>query len=483
MKTIAKRIWIIGLVAVLLTCASVLYALADQNETPTPTPTPTATPTPTPAPTPTPTIAPIHIETPVPTPIGPGVLPVGSISVTSSPSGAKVYLDNAYQGLTPFTMSDIIHGHHNIEVTLDGYQNWRTSIELRVGETSDISATLSRTPDKTGSISVTSSPSGARAYVDGSYRGRTPETISGIGIGSHTVKITHDRYYDWSTSVDVSADSTSYISTSLTPIPYPSTGHVSITSSPSGAHIHLDSSYMGRTPKTLSHIAPGNHILELDHSGYHEWSDIITVSAGGTSYVSASLTENPSPTTGIISISSTPAGANIQMDGKYHGTTSATGDSIIVSVAPGHHTISLDLSGYNHWETGVDVSAGETSQVSASFVPSPPSPTTSIISISSSPSGANVYLDNVYKGITPLTLTDVAPGTYTMEMKLGGYNDWSTSVQATAGNTESVSATLTSSSAPPSPTQAKNTPATVLGAIVALVLSSFIALRKRRGRE
>ncbi len=439
MKMIAKRIGRMGLIAVLLTCVCVLSTGSVSGV----------------------------------------ILPIGSISVTSSPPGAQIYVDNAYEGLTPLTISDTHYGHHNIELTLDGYQNWYTSIELD-SETLSISATLLPTPRETGSISVTSSPSGARMYVDGSYKGRTPESISGVATGSHSVKITHDGYYDWSTSVDVSADSTSYISTSLTPIPYPSTGYVSVTSSPSGAHIHLDSSYMGRTPKTLSHIAPGDHILELDHSGYHDWSDIITVSAGGTSYVSASLTENPSPTTGIISISSSPAGANIQMDGKYRGKTSATGDSIIVAVAPGHHTVSLDISGYDHWETGVDVSAGETSHVSASLTPSPPSPTTSIVSISSSPSGANVYLDNIYKGITPLTLTDVPPGTYTMGMKLGGYNDWSTSVQTTAGNTESVSATLTSSSAPPAPTQAKSTPATVLGAIVALVLSSFIALRKRR---
>jgi hypothetical protein len=185
----------------------------------------------------------------------------------------------------------------------------------------------------------------------------------------------------------------------------------------------------------------------------------------------------------MISISSTPAGADIHMDGVYHGKTSSTGDAIIVAVAPGHHTISLDLAGYNHWEAGVDVTAGKTSHVSASLVSSPPSPTTSIISISSSPSNANVYLNDVYKGLTPLTLTDIAPGTYTMEMKLDDYKDWSTSVQATAGNTESVSATLTSSSAPPAPTKAKSTPATVLGTVVALVLSGVIALRRRRGRE
>lgn len=172
------------------------------------------------------------------------------------------------------------------------------------------------------------------------------------------------------------------------------------------------------------------------------------------------------------------------MDGVYHGKTSSTGNAIIVAVAPGHHTISLDLVGYNHWEAGVDVTAGESSHVSsASLVSSPPAPTTSIISISSSPSHADVYLNDIYKGLTPLTLTDIDPGTYTMEMKLDDYKDWSTSVQATAGNTESVSATLSSRSAPPAPTKAKSTPATVLGTVVALVLSSVIALRRRRGRE
>ena len=411
------------------------------------------------------------------------IVTTGSISVSSSPSGANVYLDNAYKGLTPLIITDVSQGHHHIELTLAGYQDWPTSVEVKADETSYISATLTPTPPATGSISVSSSPSGARIYVDGSYKGRTPETITYVSPGSHTVKLKHDEYHDWSTSIKVTAGSTSYVSASLTPIPYPTTGFISVSSSPSGAYIHLDGSYKGTTPKIITHVSPGYHTIELEHSGYYDWTSTVRVKAGSTSYVSTSLTPNPSPTTGFISVTSSPSGANVYLDGAYQGRTSASGDLIIVAIAPGHHTVSVDLSGYQHWETGVDVTVGGTSYVSASLVPAhvpTPAPATGAIAVSSSPSGANVYLDDTYKGITPLIITDVSPGTHTIEVKLEGYQDWSTSVQVTAGGTASVPASLTPST---TPTSTPKTPTTVLGVIVALVISGIIALTKRRERK
>ena len=263
----------------------------------------------------------------------------------------------------------------------------------------------------------------------------------------------------------------------MTPIPYPTTGFISVSSSPSGAYIHLDGSYKGTTPKTITHVSPGSHTIELEHSGYYDWTSTVRVEAGSTSYVSTSLTPNPSPATGFISVTSSPSGANVYLDGAYQGRTSASGDLIIVAIAPGHHTVSLDLSGYQHWETGVDVTVGGTSYVSASLVPThapTPAPTTGTIAVSSSPSGANVYLDDTYKGITPLTITDVSSGTHTIEVKLDGYEDWSTSVQITSGSTASVSASLTQT-----PTPTPKTPTTVLGVIVALIIGGIIALTKR----
>jgi len=107
----------------------------------------------------------------------------------------------------------------------------------------------------------------------------------------------------------------------------------------------------------------------------------------------------------------------------------------------GVHTKNYSES--EQWETGVDVTAGGTSYVSASVVLPPSStPTTGTITVSSSPSGANIYLDNTYKGITPLTITDVSPGTHTIKAMLAGYQDWSTNVNVVTDHTTYVHATL-----------------------------------------
>jgi len=408
----------------------------------------------------------------------------GSISVSSSPSGANVYLDNTYKGITPLTITDVSQGYHSIEYRLDGYKNCFKSVQVTAGETSDAYCDLQPIPPATGSISVSSSPSGASIYLDGAYEGRTPEIIRSVSPGDHTIKLERDGYYDWSTTVGVTAGATSYVSAPLSPIPYPTVGFISVTSSPSGAYIYLDGSYKGTTPKTLSGVSSGAHTIELERSGYNDWKTTVRVTAGGTSYVSASLGPIPSPTTGFISVSSSPSGANIYLNGVYQGTTPHT----IVAAAPGHYTVSLDLPGYQHYETGVDVSAGGTSSVSASLVHSPtPSPTSGTISVSSSPSGAYIYLDNTYKGIAPLTITDVSPGTHAIKATLTGYEDWSTNVEVTSGSTASVSASLTPTSTPtpvPTPTPTPKVPTTVWGVIAALAISGIIAAAKvRRARK
>jgi hypothetical protein len=46
----------------------------------------------------------------------------------------------------------------------------------------------------TGSISVASTPSGASVYLDGSSKGMTPKTITGVSAGSHTIKLSKSGY-------------------------------------------------------------------------------------------------------------------------------------------------------------------------------------------------------------------------------------------------------------------------------------------------
>ncbi|MFQ6055486.1 MAG: PEGA domain-containing protein, partial [Methanosarcinales archaeon] len=68
---------------------------------------------------------------------------------------------------------------------------------------------------------------------------------------------------------------------------------------------------------------------------------------------------------------------------------------------------------------------------------------TGSISITTNPSGAEVYLDEVYKGDTPITISDVSTGVYTIKLIKSGYSDNIKTIRVTSGKTTYVSETLT----------------------------------------
>ena len=73
-----------------------------------------------------------------------------------------------------------------------------------------------------------------------------------------------------------------------------------------------------------------------------------------------------------------------------------------------------------------------------------PTPTTGSIQVNSNPTGAQVFLDGSNTGqTTNCTLTSVSPGSHTVKLVLEGYEDEQISVSVTAGQTATVSTTLT----------------------------------------
>jgi hypothetical protein len=60
------------------------------------------------------------------------------------------------------------------------------------------------------------------------------------------------------------------------------TGEVMVYSSPTGASILIDGTYLGTTPGKVRDIPAGNHILRLTMSGYHDYEGSIYVVAGET---------------------------------------------------------------------------------------------------------------------------------------------------------------------------------------------------------
>jgi len=432
------------------------------------------------------------IVTPEPTPLPTPERPIGSdkgwIRVNCNVDGATASLDDHSSGCT------IAQGSCSIEVTVTGTPARTYTVQKpgysiftgavprmpSKGETVDVYATLDPIPvPKYGSIQVTSYPSNAVASLDGLTWQYTPCTFSALSAGTnHNIQISLGGYKPQSRTVMVPADQTVYVNVNLAPNPpYPNTGSLNVATSPKGADIYVDGQYMAQSPSIVPGLIPGVHSLRLHKAGYDEYVNTFTISAGQQTPVAVTLSAQ-SGNVGSIQVASTPAGSALYLDGNYMGLTPLNDYFDLTSLTPGSHTILLRYTDYQDYTKNVYVAKGGVATVSARLIPVSPGPqpdTTGQVVIASSPTGAEVYLDNVYKGVSPVTLTDIAAGSHMLTLKEAGYQDVVQTVTVNAGQSTPVAVTL--ALVAPSPTKSPLTMATVLGAVI--VLGTVLVLKRR----
>ncbi len=118
----------------------------------------------------------------------------GTLRLTSSPSGAEIYLDNQFRGSTPVDISGVEQGNHTLEFRYPGYQSWAAVISVSSG-TSNYFAALTPRPDMQGSGKNT--PQTTVPPLKVTVQAVKPTFIlgesmlfSGTGIGSKSVSLT-----------------------------------------------------------------------------------------------------------------------------------------------------------------------------------------------------------------------------------------------------------------------------------------------------
>ena len=110
--------------------------------------------------------------------------------------------------------------------------------------------------------------------------------------------------------------------------------------------------------------------------------------------------------------------------------------------------ISKDFKNFTITIKGIIVSLPPTAWTSSNLLAytvrpiTPPPANYGRIIATSHPQGAKVYLDNVYKGVTPLNLDRVTTGQHRVKLVMAGYQDWSSYVSVSPSRTTTVSADL-----------------------------------------
>jgi hypothetical protein len=152
-------------------------AVADQPRPSSqpPTQSPSTTPPPSTENNPTPDPA------PVPT--------TGTLSITSTPSGARVQLDGNAVGTTPLTLDEIEAGTHNVVFSREGYETSSMQVTVTPGSVRDMQVALDQLM---GRLRVLVRPWGS-IYIDGQLRERNADVWfeTEVPAGEHEISAVH----------------------------------------------------------------------------------------------------------------------------------------------------------------------------------------------------------------------------------------------------------------------------------------------------
>ncbi len=175
----------------------------------------------------------------------------------------------------------------------------------------------------------------------------------------------------------------------------------------------------------------------MNLAGYEPASKTVSVTAGSS--VPAEFTLVLIPTTGSLAVNSTPQGAAITLDGTETGQVTPYTFS---ELAPGDHTVAVNLAGYEPASKTVSVVAGSTVPAEFTLVEIS-NPTTGSIAVNSTPQGAAITLDGTETGqVTPYTFDNLDPGEHTVAVNLAGYEPASQIVNVVAGSSVPAKFTL-----------------------------------------
>lgn len=183
------------------------------------------------------------------------------------------------------------------------------------------------------------------------YTGGLPLDAGGYTVWA--VNGPHDRSdlgsSEYSTiSVNLANPSISIVTPVVSLVP----GSIDLKSVPSNASVVINGSYAGSTPLTVSGLDPGNYTLTLSKFDYEKLTVPAKVESGAITEVSATL----QPKTGTLIINTSPAGAQILVDGENVGVAPLTRESL----SAGNHTINATLEEYLPAEEEVRVIANQT---------------------------------------------------------------------------------------------------------------------------
>ncbi|MFP6839112.1 MAG: PEGA domain-containing protein, partial [Pseudohongiellaceae bacterium] len=276
------------------------------------------------------------------------------------------------------------------------------------------------------SASIEVEPITAQIQIEGGVNFKLGQRYL-IRTGSYELTLTNAGYHDSKTQLLIDREPAQTHAFSMRKLP----GRVSVaTVNLDAARIQIDGVDIGLSPLIDVPVEAGEHQLTIFKDRYLEYGEAITIEGRN---VEQRFQASLQPAWAVVSLLTSPSGADVLVDGEMTGTT-----PLNVEVLQGRRDITLKLSGHKAWQEDFDILAGEDFSVALVEL----EPADGLVFIRSDPSAASVTIGGEFKGLTPLEVALAPEQDHELVFFKNGYHSRKTSVRTQANQERELSIEL-----------------------------------------
>jgi len=355
-----------------------------------------------------------------------GILDIQSDS-TGNATGAFIYVDGTNKGTVPMKVM-VKPGRHQVVVRKNGFtthSQWVTITEKQVWT---IQAMLKLLAKPKGTLLISADVNGAEVLVDGKSVGTAPVVVPDLTPGPHTVEVKMAGAQAWKQVIVVRSGKTRTVRANVGAT-IPKTGLLKVVCNVPGAEVYVDGEQKGVCPASVKGLIPGDHIVVVKSRGYITKSVPFKIVVNQQSLVTVDLERRKEQLpVGVVRIQCDQPDAMVMMDGKRLGKAPME----IKDVRVGLHIVQVDKPGFMPHKERFTIKKGQAYTITALLKQG------GELKITSSPSGATVWIDTKPIGQTPLMEKVLQVGTYNIEVELNGFHREKRSITVKGGQPISI---------------------------------------------
>ena len=313
-------------------------------------------------------------------------------------------------------------GDYDLTIAAEGYHPYQQTITVTDADTQQLDIRLAPLP---GRVEITTVPAGAALTLDDLPLGAAPTEALSLEAGSYVLTATLDRYQRWQGRIDVvGRNQSQQVNVALVP----DWAQVRFSATPESVVASVDGQPADIAPNGIS-VLSGEHQLTLSAPGFVPQTVPLVVVAGVDQDLGA-LTLAPADAT--LTLTSSPPGAGVTVDGTYTGLTPIT-----VALAPGApHALKISRAGYQTQTVTVTLSRGQTANRAVTLTPE-----LGEVRFTISPAEAELVINGEVIGTGSQTVSLPAVQ-QRVEVRLAGYAGYDTRVLPKPGLPQQISVAL-----------------------------------------